>query len=307
MELNQLATFQTVARTLSFTRAAAALNYAQSTVSAQVQALEEELGVPLFNRLGKRVSLTENGQRLLEYADKLLNLAEEARTVVSGQDGFSGVLTISAPETLCTYRLMEVLRRFRAQFPRVQLVIGYDVHADIVNDLTRGLIDLAFVIGEPVEAANLTVESLITEPLLPVAPPDHPLARLARVVPADLRYEPVLLTENGCTYRTLFERSLAAAGVKLTSTLEFHSVEVIKQSAMAGLGLAVLPAITVSAEITRGQLVCLPWAGPALEVVTQVMWHKDRWLSPVLSQFLSLTRELLKEAEPVASGLDIRR
>ena len=102
MEIRQLITFRAVAQTLSFSRAATQLNYAQSTVSAQIQGLEEELGVALFDRLGKSVALTDAGQRLLGYAEKMLNLADEALAVVSNADIQTGPLTISAPETLCT-------------------------------------------------------------------------------------------------------------------------------------------------------------------------------------------------------------
>src|SRR5262245_56930484 len=112
MELRQLHTFRTVSRTLNFSRAAAVLNYAQSTVSVQIQTLEEELGVPLFDRLGKQVILTAAGQDLLAYADKILNLADEAQAVLSTQEKLTGNLVINAPETLSAYRLPAVLRRF---------------------------------------------------------------------------------------------------------------------------------------------------------------------------------------------------
>src|SRR5690606_16915793 len=105
MELRQLRTFQRVATTLSFTRAAEELGYAQSSVTAQVRSLEDELSVRLFDRLGRQVSLTDAGQRLLEYATRLLNLAEEARLAVTESGEPSGQLVVAAPETLSSYRL----------------------------------------------------------------------------------------------------------------------------------------------------------------------------------------------------------
>jgi DNA-binding transcriptional LysR family regulator len=105
MELRQLATFRMVAETLSFSRTAQALNYVQSSVTAQMQGLEEELGVRLCDRLGKRVALTDAGTRLLPYAEKLLSLSEEARCAVVGGDIPMGTLTITAPESICTYCL----------------------------------------------------------------------------------------------------------------------------------------------------------------------------------------------------------
>src|SRR5215210_5308545 len=117
MELRQLETFRAVAGPLSFTRAAVTLGYAQSSVTAQIQALEAELGVALFDRLGRRVALTEAGQRLLEYADRLLSLADEARAAVAEGAEPAGTLTVGAPETVLTYRLPRVLQRYRATFP----------------------------------------------------------------------------------------------------------------------------------------------------------------------------------------------
>src|SRR5438046_264194 len=111
MELRQLETFRVVATQLSFTRAAATLDYAQSSVTAQIQSLELELGVRLFDRLGRRVALTDAGERLLEYAERLLSLADEARAALADGAEPAGTLTIGAPETVMTYRLPSVLRR----------------------------------------------------------------------------------------------------------------------------------------------------------------------------------------------------
>src|SRR4051794_25715284 len=116
MDLRQLKTFRAVADSLSFTRAADALDYAQSSVTAQIRALEDELGVRLFDRLGRRVALTEAGLRLLAYADKMLDLADEAAHAIAEGDEPSGQLIIAAPETLSTYRLPPLLKQFRLRF-----------------------------------------------------------------------------------------------------------------------------------------------------------------------------------------------
>ena len=121
MELRQLETFRAVARELSFSRAAAGLGYVQSSVSAQVAALERELGVPLFDRLGRRIALTEAGAVMLDYAERLLGLAREAGEAVAdagvGRGEISGSLSVSAPETLLTYRLPGLLTAFHEAIP----------------------------------------------------------------------------------------------------------------------------------------------------------------------------------------------
>ncbi|HYN90098.1 MAG TPA: LysR family transcriptional regulator, partial [Ardenticatenaceae bacterium] len=191
MELRQLATFRMVAATLSFTQAAAALGYVQSSVTAQIQALEGELGVRLFDRLGKRIALTDAGERLLRYADQMLALAEEARVAVTDGEAPVGTLTLSAPETLCTYRLPVVLRKFRARFPQVRLLFRPSAAGEMQRLAAEGTLDVAFVLAEPVRAQGLRVEALLPEPILVLAPPGHRLAAASEVRAVDLAGESI--------------------------------------------------------------------------------------------------------------------
>jgi len=121
MELRQLEIFQALAEELHFTRAAARVHCVQSNVTTQIRALEEELGTPLFDRLAKNVVLTDAGRRLLPYAEKVLSTLREANAVVAQSSIPAGPLRIGAPESVLTYRLPEVLSRFRKQFPKVEL------------------------------------------------------------------------------------------------------------------------------------------------------------------------------------------
>lgn len=303
MEHRQLRIFGTVARTLSFTRAAEELGYVQSNVTAQVKALEAELGVPLFDRLGRRVVLTDAGRALRGYAGRILDLHEEARAAAVGEhDGEpTGSLVISAPETLCTYRLPRLLRRFGESFPGVRLAFRPVPCSDLKSGVVEGTLDAAFLLEEPVGSSTLEIETLVEEPLLLLAPPDHPLAFAGSVWPTDLEGERVLLTESGCSYRRIFERRLAEAGVEAARALEFDSVEAIKQCVIAGMGVAVLPAVAVEAALERGEIAALPWSGPELEVPTRVAWHKDKWVSPALEAFLSLSKEMLRQ-NPARTG-----
>lgn len=297
MELRQLATLREVAAAGGFTKAAERLGYAQSSITAQIQALERELGVRLFERLGKRVVLTDAGRRLLDYAERILKLADEARAVLAEGDEPVGTLSIGAAETLCTYRLPPLLRRYRARFPRVQLIVKPGLCPDMRQAVRQGELDLAFLLEEPVSPPDLVVEPLVRESVLVLACPDHPLARREAIAPCDLGGETLLVAEGRGSYRERFERALAAAGVRPGVVLEFGGVEAIKQCATAGMGVAVLPAVAVAEEVTGGQLVALPWRGPDLSVVTQLAWHKDKWLSPALRAFLQMTWEVLRGGE----------
>lgn len=293
MELRHLATFRSVAALGSFTRAADQLGYVQSNVTAHVQALEGELGVPLFDRIGRRVQLTGAGRRLLDYAGRILALADEAQAAVC--DTIGGELRISTSETICTYRLPALLRLARAELPQVRVVFRPLSSAALRQHVLAGDIDVAILLEPSYATAGLHIEPLAREQILLLAPPDHPLASAPTVAPADLSEAPLLLTEAGCAYRVAFERALADAGVTLRELLEFSSVEAIKQCVIGGMGLAVLPQVTVARELQQGQLVALPWAGPSLAMDTQLIWNARRWCGPTLSAFLELARHALAE------------
>lgn len=297
MDLRQLTIFRAVAKHLNFTRAAASLNYVQSNVTTQIHVLEEELGVPLFDRLGKQVVLTDAGLHLLGYAERLLDLAEEAQSVISSGMEPQGTLKIGASETLCTYRLPALLGAFRTQYPRVHLIFRPSPITELRRLVHEGVIDVAFVLEDIDRESGLADEPLACESAWLLAAPGHPLVGQKQVTPADMAKADLLLIEAGCCYRDLFERILNKSGVSPATIMEFGSVEAVKQCVMIGLGLTVLPSFAVASEVSQGRLCKLPWAGPELDMVTHVVWHKDKWLSPALNAFLVLTRSLLTTAE----------
>lgn len=192
MEMRQLATFKAVAERLNFTRAAEDLHLAQSSVSAQISALEEDLGVRLFDRIGKRTLLTEAGEKLLNFARRMESMSGEIRAELSGSKELAGTLTIRTPETVASQYMPGVVERFAAAHPRVELNFINCDDARLREELNSGRIDLAFLLTDSVDNSNVTVETLRTEPLALMAAPGHPLARKGRVESADLTGETLL-------------------------------------------------------------------------------------------------------------------
>jgi DNA-binding transcriptional LysR family regulator len=295
VEIKQLITFKTAAENLNFTQTAKMLSFAQSSVTAQIKSLEVELGAPLFERLGKRLILTEAGRQFKLYADKMIILTEEAKMVVSGDKETAGTLIIGAQESQCTYRLPPILKKFKDQFPQVKLIFK-PAHSDEIarEQLVEGLLDISFIMDKSRPGEALRVESLVQEQFMMVASPDHSLLSKSVVTPKDLEHETLLLTETGCSYRTIFEESFHAAEVYPKNKFEFVSVEAIKQCVISGLGIAILPAMAVETDIKTGKMKELAWKNTTSPIFTQIAWHKDKWMTPPLEAFIELTHTVFK-------------
>lgn len=298
LELKQLITFKVASENLNFTRTAKMLNFAQSSITSQIKTLETELGKPLFERLGKRLILTEAGRQFKKYADKMIQLSEEAKETIDGVEDPVGTLTIGAQESQCTYRLPPILKEFKAQFPRVKLIFK-PAHSDekAREQLMDGLLDIAFItdVSRPVDAFKM--ESLTQENIKMVVSPDHPLLTKSEVYPEDLEHETLLLTETGCSYRNILEESFRMAGIYPQNKLEFVSIEAIKQCVIAGLGIAVLPAMVVEADVIKGEMKELEWNHFKTPIFTKIAWHKDKWMTPPLEAFIELSRRTFKEVK----------
>jgi DNA-binding transcriptional LysR family regulator len=196
MEFRQLKTFRVVADRLGFTRAAEQLNMAQSSVSAQIRGLEEELEVKLFDRIGRRVLLTDAGSKLYDYARRIEGMTEEIRSEVAGQSYVRGSLTIRVPETLAAVYMPAVVERFYREHPQVKLNFINCTDRQLREELNSGRIDLAFLIVEAVNFGEVNVRMLKSEPLALVSGPSHPLARKTRVRLSDLDSQTLLLPKT---------------------------------------------------------------------------------------------------------------
>lgn len=290
MELRDLRTFAAVARLLSFHRAAAELNAAQSTVSARIAALETELGIRLFERLGRRVALTEAGERLVQYAAKLIDVEDEARAWVTGESRLRGLLTVRVPESLCAYRLPPVIAAFRRRHPEVALHLTACTLNGLEKDLRQGITDLAFVMADSVRGGDLNVEALGVEPLALVAAPHHPLATRDRVLARDLHGVTLVLSTADCAYRTVIEEALAAEGVQPSAGLEFSSAAALRGCVASGVGVTLLPVAAVRDELRAGTLRALAWADQPFETAVLMVRHRGKWVSPYMDTFMELCR-----------------
>ena len=293
MELRQLKTFRTVATLRSFNQAATVLGYAQSTVSEQIRALEADLEVRLFDRAGRRIALTDAGQILLHYAQKVLSLEDEIRSEVKHEDEVYGSLLIRIPETVSTYYLPPVLGEFHRRYPRVSLHLKNCTYFGLVEEFRSGIINLAFLITDEYVAADIETEILFSIPLVIVACPTHPLVSKEVIDVHDIKQETLLMPTADCSYIKMLEKMLALEKVTLSNVLQFNCIEAIKKFVRGGGGITVLPGIAVEHELDAGDLIALSWVDGPIHADLFMLWQKDKWLPPILKEFMELIRENL--------------
>ena len=296
MEIKLLKTFLAVAKNCGFSRAAEKTGFVQSSVSTQIRLLEEELGVRLFERLGRKTHLTAEGRRLLSYAEKIVGLESEAREMLSGAQKPSGTLRIGTCETLCITYLPPMLQEYRMRYPDVELILRLTTSTELCEWIVENEIDIALLIDEPVVSEMLLAEALLDEPIALLASPGDERIGRKPVRPQDLDGADLILTESG-SYRTIFDDILAGEGARPGSVVDCESIEAIKKLVVSGLGITLLPRIVAREELLSGQLVELPWDGPGIGVKSQIVHHKHKWLSPALSALIDMARGLAAQED----------
>lgn len=288
MTLTQLSTFIEIADTNNFTSAANKLGYAQSTVTTQIKQLEDELGCPVFDRLGKTVVLTPAGYRLLTYANKLLQLEREIHMEVPETDEPSGVLKLGVSESLCYNRLPRYLMEYKTRYPKVDIQIQFIMHDNFPEMLKKGELDLVYTLNPLIEDENLDMLYKQEETLGFYVSPTHRLAKKKKVTEADLDDVPLLLTSHNCSFRHMLLSDLEDKQIKSNVILETSSKEILKQFAANGLGVAFMPDMTAEKELESESLVRLAWKGAVFPIYSQVFIHKDKYVNKAIEGVLEL-------------------
>lgn len=260
-DLHKIHLFVTVARLRSFTRAAEQLHMTQPTVSQQIAVLEQLLGTPLIERSTRSLRLTEAGQVLFDYGEKLLALADETVSAVQVAAGIAvQTLKLGVGPTLATYLLPDVLSRYRKRDPHYRIRLTVRNTTDLLDMLTRGDIDVGLV-GSPVDHPDVTVEAFMPDRLVVIVAAGDEWVGRTSVHLDELRERVFLTREPGSALHTRVSRLMGAESLRAESVIILGETEAIKRSVELGLGVALVQGIAIARETAAGTLKAIPLAG----------------------------------------------
>ena len=291
MILHQLRIFQAVAKHGGFNRASQDLHLSQPGISINIKKLEEELGVKLFERLGRTIQLTDAGRVVEEYVARLMGGLTEMRQAIEDMKGLEvGQIRCGAATTVGIYLLPKLLVQFKQQFPKVETQLSVERSAKIEEKVLSNDLDLGFVGDSFGAASRLETRASFRDELVMIAPQSHELARFRKVSAKKLNVLPLILGPRGSYTRKIIEKNLDRAGIPYRCVMEVENTEVIKAAVAEGLGISIISLARIQQEVKTGLLKPVKISGVSIERQFKLITVKNRKLSSPLKAFLELIR-----------------
>ena len=293
MEFRELSTFLQVAKLQSFSKAAKVLGYSQAAVTIQIKQLEQELGVHLFDRIGKQTSLTHQGSVFYDHAASIMQDIAQAKDAVSHPQKLNGHLCIGTIESICASLFPSLLTEYHKLHPEVNISIRTDSPDQLLEQINGNQLDLVYFMDKRVY--DVKWEKVLEEPeeIVFAATADHPLAQRSEPLSLDdvLSY-PMVVTEKNASYRLILEQYLAAMGKSLQPYLEIGNTDFILQFLKQNTGITFLPRFTVEKAVSEGYLRILSVKKFSIRTWRQILYHKDKWVTREMAEFIRLAQEL---------------
>jgi DNA-binding transcriptional LysR family regulator len=297
MDLRQLEIIRAIADTGSFTAAGEKLHVSQSAISRQILLLEEELGEPVFHRIGRRIRITPAGESLLQLSHRVFqDLQETVSSISDKRESLSGTMRLVGGMTVCLYVFPALLAEVRRVHPHLDLKVTVGSAERSIAMLRSGAGDLG-MITLPVEATDLVSVPVLEEELILVTYPSHPLAKKKSIAPADLDKQDFVLFETGSITRRLVDSFFTREGVEPEIIMETENVEIIKAMVRNGLGISIIPLQAAAADVRAGQLFRSRIAGHSLV-------RQTGWLYPKMSRLPRTVSEVIRIFETVRPRLE---
>ena len=287
MDLRQLEILQAIAETGSFTACGRKLHVSQSAISRQILLLEEELGEPLFLRVGRQVRMTPAAESLVQLGQRVfLDVRETVGAITDRTRELRGTLRLSGGMTVCLYIFPPLLKHLRRVHPHLDVRLTVATAGRSVQEIRGGRVD-AGLLTLPVQESDLVTVPVLREELLLVTTPTHPLARRRKVTPPDLDGQPFVLFEVGSATRKVIDQFFATEKIEPTIVMDTENVEIIKAMVKTGMGVGIVPYQAVAREVRAGQFFCARIEGHQLVRETGWVYARANRVPRVIHELLA--------------------
>lgn len=294
MEIRQIQTFVQAARLESFSKAAEMLGYSQSAVTVQIRLLETELDTKLFDRMGKKISLTPQGVRFLEHSNRILYEMERTMLSMREPSELKNPLHIGTIESLCTAKFPSILSKFHFRYPKVNIQITLDSPEKLIRMMEHNELDLIYILDTPRWDGEWVKVLEAAEPIVFVSAVDSEFADQKDLKLQDILGEPFFLTEKNANYRQALDQHLALESRTLKPVLEISDTEFIIKMVERNDGLSFLPYFAVEKFIRNDRLAMLDVRDIDISMYRQIFYHKNKFRTREMEEFIRLVEEAEK-------------
>lgn len=295
MELRNIETFIKLTELENFSRTAEYLNYSQSTVTIQIQQLEKELGFQLFERIGKKVILTNLGKQFLSEAKEMKKIEEQMLHLGMSKDEVSGTLRVGSIESLVNPHSAKLITEYHRKFPKVKLDIKTSHTTDLLQMIKQNALDVAIGFGRKIADRDCCIAYARPYRLSFVAHPDNKLAGQRKIRLEEVLAQPLLLTERDSIYRQELEEMAANEDAVISPSIEIDNTMTLMELVQRGLGVSFLPNYIFQESISGKKLSILNVRGCNRKFWCQIFHHRNKWVSPAMRAFINLTTESFQE------------
>lgn len=308
LNFNQLRVFYVAAKHLNFTSAAGELCISQPAVTAQVKSFEAFCNLRLFQKRGRRLFLTNEGQALFEYAEHVFGHEKEIENAIEEMLKLErGMLRLGTTKAYARYFMPVLLSRFHRRYPDIKINLDEGSSRDMILSLVA-LKNEVVVIAKAIDHPEVAFRPLSKEEMAVIVAPDHPLAQKKEVAFSDLAHEPLIMKENGSGTRKVVDELFATQGCKPDILMEISNAEFIKELVQRGEGISFLVKATVATELKEGKLVQAAFKAPTLHLDVSLAYLKNLSLSPPAKAFVDMLGDLQSEyMHPQGIGLLMAR
>ena len=297
MDIQSIKSFVKVANIGSFTKAAEEMNYAQSTVTAQIQKLEEELGFPLFERIGQKNYLTAGGKEFLSHAAEILHIIQKSENLGHKLKDIKGSLRIGVMESLLFVGVLPILPQLRIEFPNVDVLLKIGQASELITLLRQNQLDIIYISNSANSDPNFHCCYKRSEEMAFIAAADHPLAKRRKIPVKELwQYPFVLAEQTGRCYGRLQEIAMEYE-LTLNSSVLIDNIVAIAALLHDGQSITFLPEYSLINEIEKGELIKIDVDIASQTYYSQLIYHKNKWIAPYMESFIKLISDIRPESK----------